>query len=225
MVLLESCAFTHLPRTGGTFLHAMVEDKILQFNDHEFHSSLTLELRMHGMPLYGFVRDPVTWYESWYSLFLNGSEVYPAANQDPTILSIGTDKTIDEIVYNLCNPTAELKHNAYKMAIVSYGGRLSFNMLELLRRWQDNDLSFYENMCEAYLTDCTEVGRFEALPSDLVRMLRSCGQLTDAEEQRILAARPINFAERTGRTKLSPDTITMIKEVEAPMRLKYGYMK
>lgn len=223
MILLQSCAFSHLPRTGGTYVHAMVEDKILGFCDHAFHNSLTLDLRLRGIPVYGFVRDPLTWYESWYSLFINGSEVYPAANQDPTILAIGTDKTVDEVVQALCTPSSALKKAAYKMGMLSYGGRLSKNMLELLRLWQENDLSFYANMCQAYFSTCTEVGRFEDIKAELTRMLSACGQLTAEQERKIALSTPINYAARTASTVLSEETIAIIERAEAPLRKKYGY--
>lgn len=225
MVLLEQCAFAHVPRTGGTFLRTMLEPKMVGYYDHGVHSSLTLDLRMRGVPVFGFVRDPVTWYESWYALCVNGSDVFPAATQDPTILAIGTDKTIDEVVHALCNPTQKLKEEAMKMAIWAYGGRLSYVMLDLLQRWLHSDVSFYENICNAYIHECTHVGKFEAMPETLVQMLKSVGACTDSDEQRILTNSPINHATRKPENAVSAETAAFIRKMDARLCTAYGYAK
>lgn len=223
MILLKTCAFTHLPRTGGTFVRTMLEPEVVGFSDHGFHKSLALDLKLRGVPVYGFMRDPVTWYESWYSLCVNGSEVFPAATQDPTILAIGTDKTVDEIVTALCKPTKALKKAAFKMAVLSHGGRLSVEMVELIRRWQDNDVSFYENMCTAFFSQGTRVGKFENLPKELINMLDEAGELTPEMAHRIENTSRINHASRDSTCTLDPATVNIIQTADYTLRTKYGY--
>jgi len=202
-----------MPRTAGTFLRTVLEDKVIGFSDHGFSINMINELRLKNKPIFGFNRDPVDWYQSWYSLIKNGSEVFPTNSQDPTLMSLGTDKNIDEVIQSLVLPTEELKRKAFQVAILARGGRLEIVMLKILKRWLESDgLSFYQNMQNCYLSNCNEVGKYENLRDDIFKMLSQSNSMDAVLEAKIYNTPVINHAKRES---VSKDTVTLIKKVES----------
>lgn len=222
MFFLDNSAFVHVPRTGGTFVRTMVEDHIIAFSDHSFDEAKKKEARYSGKTIFGFIRHPSTWYESWLSIALNGTELVHPAKLDPTIISLGYDKPVEYIIEQLCNPTQIVKDNAYRMALEGQGGRLQIVMLKILKKWRETDnVTFYENMCNCYLTGCDYVGKYENIKDELIYMISSTNQLSDQINQKIINTDRLNYSPRSKETKFNVKTIDMINYYESRLIDKY----
>jgi len=222
MICLKNSAFVHLPRTGGTFVRTMVEDHVTAFSDHSVDLAMRKEARYSGKVIFGFIRHPSTWYESWLSIAFNGTELVHPAKLDPTLISLGHNKSVDYIIEKLCNPTQLIKDNAYKVALEGQGGRLQNVMLKLLKRWRETDnVTFYENMCDCFLSECDYVGKYENLKEELIFMLDSTKELTDQIEQKIINADRLNYGIRNSNSELLINTIDMINHYESRLIHKY----
>lgn len=204
MFHLKNSAFVHLPRSGGTFVRTVVEDQITAFSDHSFDLALIKEAKYTGKKVFGFVRHPISWYESWLSIAQNGTEIVHPAKLDPTLISLGTNTRLEDIIDQLCNPSQKVKDNAFKTALEGQGGRLKIIMLKILNRWRKTEnVSFYENICNCYLDHCDYVGKYENIKQELIFMLSSSNDLTEQTKEKIINSGKINFSERTENTILS----------------------
>jgi hypothetical protein len=66
VLVTREFVFVHVPKTGGSFMRAAIEQAVPaeDLGDHVPYSKLPAEYR--HLPAIGFIRDPLAWYVSWF---------------------------------------------------------------------------------------------------------------------------------------------------------------
>jgi hypothetical protein len=67
MLVTKDFVFVHVPKTGGTFLNNLVKEHADVEWEGQFHATYdTLPADYRHLPAIAFVRNPFTWYPSWW---------------------------------------------------------------------------------------------------------------------------------------------------------------
>jgi hypothetical protein len=189
MVVASKLVFVHVPRTGGSFISAVLRDhlgldaKAPRFPTHASYEELPVEFR--DRPGFCVVRNPWDWYVSWYH---HGMKRGPRlARLDPahpkgalwqTAFS-GGRCTFKETVTRACE------------------GRLEHAFAKSARR-RDTDL-YSEHVrilvARAIKRGQLEVGRFEDLVPFFLGFLDRRGLLTESLRNAVEQSPPTNAAE------------------------------
>jgi hypothetical protein len=183
MIVTPRFVFLHLHKSGGTF----VNEFLFKFVPDALHVGYHLPRSMipaeyAGLPVLGLVRNPWSYYVSWYTFQLKR----PHPNFLFRILSDEGQLNFDATLRNMLNLGAgslrlDLLTRALPPAYGNQGLNLPGFALEPIRSTQ---LGFYSYLYR-YLYDGagspTVVGRMESLREDLSRMLEKVSQPVTAD--------------------------------------------
>jgi hypothetical protein len=189
MLVASDLVFVHGPRTGGSFIRAVLRDHLEldprapRFATHASYDELPVEFR--DRPGLCVVRNPWDWYVSWYHHVINrGPRLASLDPGDPkwanwqTVFR-GGRSSFKEAVTALCE------------------GRLEHPFAETIRR-RDADLytEYVRTLAgRAIKRGRLEAGRFEELIPFLVDFLRRRGELTESIRAVIEQSPPTNATE------------------------------
>ncbi len=190
MIVTPRCVFLHLHKSGGTF----VNECLLRFVPGARHVGYHLPRRMipaeHArLPVLGFVRNPWSYYVSWYAFQLER----PNPNFLFRILSDDGRLDFDTTLRNMLDLGAgSVRLDMLLRALPSAYSNQGLNLPNFaLAPIRDTRLGFYTYLYR-YLyqggagADPVIVGRMEELREDLQPMLESVGETVTDEMARFI---------------------------------------
>ena len=209
-----------MPKTGGTWVGSMLGDKAINRGHKLLNGS-------EDVTAFGFIREPISWYLSWYNFVKNGSGVYRTPGSTPMAsFIVDSIATPDKVIMEMCNPSARFKMRVMRR-IRSLESDLSSSaagssQYPILCRWLNGDKSYYSNLCECFLEHCDDVGKYENLKEDFKRMLLSVDMLTDDMIKKVDSSPVINGSIYTVTAdNLSDEVLSAIKETSADIYRRY----
>ena len=141
-IILPKSVFVHIPKTGGTWVHAVLNKMDLIQNVVQIHATPNKFRKLIGDRLYfTFVRNPVTWYQSrWSGLYARNHHPVKLKNQ-PGFEFINDDEL-----------------NNFKLWADNVLERTSLTLI-------------YKNYLGENLDGCDFIGKTENLSNDLIEIL------------------------------------------------------
>jgi len=198
VILARDFVFLHFPRSGGTFVrhalahHAPAEWRVEQLFEHvgpdripESHA---------GLPRFGFIRNPYSWYVSWYhySRKHGGIEFFER-------ITGGQDLSFDETL-----------RRCFEVPLVQREGPGGCTFVA--RKMFGRDFAGIE------------IGRYEDLARDLLRILRAYTAVPDDLAQYIEADQPVyGVAHDHPATYYDDDLRRLVREKDAELFDRFGY--
>lgn len=192
MIVTPRCVFLHLHKSGGTFVNAGLMRHVpgaQQIGYHLPRSSLPLQFA--SLPMLGLVRNPWSYYVSWYSF----QRSRPRPNALFQIMSDGGRLDFNATARNLLSlgRDAALLDRVIASLPTAYsnqGLNLPGFALEPIR---DSGMGFYSFLYRHLYgpdLDAVRVGRMEQLRVELPRMLEEVGQAIGASLREYIEAAP-----------------------------------
>ena len=221
VILKNGAIFLHVPKTGGTWIHRTLKSMdLVRGNTATKHADIDRVFTPTGNTpgrifrfyarwmtgaypgrqpfIFAFVRNPLTWYESWFKyMSRTGLQWGPAGDANDL---------------NHWHPCAGLNGL----------GDTDFN--QFVRNVIREQPGFVTQMYGGYTRSPVRfVGRMENLRDDLVRVLLEMGLAFD--EQAIREAPPINTAFESQNTiQWEPELREQVTRLEYAGMLRYGYL-
>lgn len=199
MIVTNQFVFIHLHKSGGTFVLSFLqqfESSAKMIGYHLPYSELPAEY--HRLPVLGSVRNPWSYYVSWYS-FQASME-----NPNPLFRIVSDDRQLDfnATVANLVNLSeSPARLDALQQALPDHfrprGINLTRACIEPLR---DDDIGFYSFMYERIYAGAKEprIVGMEGLREDLLDAMPACGRELSREERQFIEQQPPTNTTRHG---------------------------
>jgi hypothetical protein len=219
--------FLHLHKSGGTFVNECLLRCVPQARMVHYHWPRSLvPPELSHLPALGLVRNPWSYYVSWYS--------FQAANSRPNalfqVLSDGGRLNFESTIRNMLNlgsDSGDLDRlvRALPQEYTNRGLNLPGFALAPIR---GSGLGFYSYLYE-YMYDTRRgdlhVGHMENLREDLLSMLRVIGQPIDADMDAFLRAeRPRNVSRHVEYGKYYGEGLRdLVAERDAAVIARHGY--
>ena len=227
MIVTERFVFLHLHKSGGTF----VNECLLRFLPgarrigYHFPRSL-IPAEAAGLPVFGLVRSPWSYYVSWFS--------FQSARREPNalfrLLSDGGRLDFGRTLRNMLELGSSPVHlepllQALPLAYGDRGINLPGFALAPIR---DSGLGFYAYLYQyMFGSDGSSltIGRMETLRQELPRMLTSVGQsLPPAMLQYIEQAEPRNAVKHGHYVDYYDRELRdLVAERDAPIIARHGF--
>jgi hypothetical protein len=227
MITTDRFVFLHLHKSGGTF----VNECLLRFLPDARHVGYHLPRSMippvaAQLPVLGFVRNPWSYYVSWYTFQLER----PNPNFLFRILSDDGQLDFENTVRNMLNLGAgsirlEMLMRALPQKYSNQGLNLPGFALAPIR---DTRLGFYTYLYR-YLYGGpgkpVVVGRLEELRDELLPMLASVGQpVSDEMRSFVETESPRNTSNHTAYAEYYSDALRdLVAERDAEVIVRHGY--
>ena len=196
MIATPRFVFVHLHKSGGTF----VNDCLLryvpgarQLGYHLPRSALPTELS--HLPVLGFVRNPWSYYVSWFSF----QQSLPRQNALFNVLSASGTLSFAHTIRNMLDlaANADLRNQVVAALPAAYSNR-GLNLPGFaLQPIADSGLGFYSYLYKYMYGEAAglHIGRMESLRTELPRLLAATGYtLSDEMQRHITTAAPSNAA-------------------------------
>ena len=184
MITCQNATFIHVPKCGGTYLRTILDGK------YSLHEECALPSIYNAGPMIGFVRNPYTWYVSWYNFKNTGSDIYKSND----IYKMCNRGPMDFETYldNLVNPTIEFKKRYYS---VLQTFDVIASLYQVAATWIKSDKPFYEHLYDSYLVG-HEIHKNETMTQDLPSILSKIGMYTPDVENKIKTTDFINTSKK-----------------------------
>jgi hypothetical protein len=227
MITTERFVFLHLHKSGGTFIN----ECLLRFLPEARHIGYHLPRTMTPpeaahLPVLGFVRNPWSYYVSWYSF----QSERPNPNFLFRILSDDGRLDFENTLRNMLGLGAgsirlDMVLRALPSAYSNQGLNLPHFALAPIR---DTRLGFYAYLYRYLYTGAGEpvtVGRLEELRDEFLPMLASVGQPVGEEMRRYVEKEgPRNISIHTEYTEYYSDALRdLVAERDAEVIARHGY--
>jgi len=227
MITTDRFVFLHLHKSGGTF----VNECLLRFLPDARHIGYHLPRSMipaelARLPVLGFVRNPWSYYVSWYSFQLER----PHPNFLFRILSDEGQLDFEHTLRNMLNLGAgsirlDLVIPSLPKSYSNQGLNLPGFALAPIR---DTRLGFYTYLYRYLYTGAGPpviVGRLEELRDEFLPMLESLGQPVSAEMRRYVEDEaPRNTSTHTAYADYYSDTLRdLVAQRDAEVIARHGY--
>ena len=227
MITTDRFVFLHLHKSGGTF----VNECLLRFLPDARHIGYHLPRSMIPaelvrLPVLGFVRNPWSYYVSWYSFQLER----PHPNFLFRILSDEGQLDFEHTLRNMLNLGAgsirlDLVIPSLPKSYSNQGLNLPGFALAPIR---DTRLGFYTYLYRYLYTGAGPpviVGRLEELRDEFLPMLESLGQPVSAEMRRYVEDEaPRNTSTHTAYADYYSDTLRdLVAQRDAEVIARHGY--
>jgi len=227
MITTDRFVFLHLHKSGGTFVNECLLRFLPDARQIGYHLPRSLvPPQAAGLPVLGFVRNPWSYYVSWYSFQLER----PHPNFLFRILSEEGRLGFEETVRNMLNLGAgsvrlELLLRALPAQYSNQGLNLPRFALAPIR---DTRLGFYTYLYRYLYAGGGKpavVGRLEVLRDELIPMLESVGQPVSAEMRRYVENEaPTNTSTHKAYAEYySPALRDLVAERDAEIIARHGY--
>ena len=227
MIATSSFVFLHLHKSGGTFVNECLLRFVPGARQVGYHLPRHLTPpESAALPVFGLVRNPWSYYVSWYS--------FQAARDEPNALyrvlseerRLGFKGTVRNLL-DLGTSPARLARvvDALPAAYGNRGINLPGFALAPIR---GSGLGFYSYLYRYMFGEddlSVTVGRMESLRQDLPRMLESAGQPVTADMRDFIeTAPPRNAASHPRYTELYDDELRkLVAERDAPLMTRHGF--
>jgi hypothetical protein len=227
MITTDRFVFLHLHKSGGTF----VNECLLRFLPDARHIGYHLPRSLvppqaAGLPVLGFVRNPWSYYVSWYSFQLER----PHPNFLFRILSEEGRLGFEETVRNMLNLGAgSLRLDLLLRALPAQYSNQGLNLPRFaLAPIRDTRLGFYSFLYRYLYAGGSKpvvVGRLEVLRDELIPMLESVGQPVSAEMRRYVEHEaPTNTSTHAAYAEYyGPALRDLVAERDAEIIARHGY--
>lgn len=227
MITTERFVFLHLHKSGGTFIN----ECLLRFLPDARHIGYHLPRSMipptaAQLPVLGFVRNPWSYYVSWYTFQLER----PHPNFLFRILSDDGRLDFESTVHNILDLGAgsirlEMLMRSLPKSYSNQGLNLPGFALAPIR---DSRLGFYTYLYRYLYAGPGKpvvVGRLEVLRDELLPMLASVGQPVNEEMRSFVETEsPRNTSSHTAYTEYYSDALRdLVAERDAEVIVRHGY--
>ena len=227
MIVTPRFVFLHLHKSGGTF----VNECLMKFVPDARHMGYHLPRSMippeqAALPVLGFVRNPWSFYVSWYSFQLK------RPNPNFLFRIISDDGRLDfaDTLRNLLDLGAgSIRLDLVLRALPDSYSNQGLNLPRFaLAPIRDTQLGFYTNLYR-YLYAGGErpvtVGRLEELRDDLIPMLERVSQPVSDEMRRYIETEsPRNTSDHIGYTDYYDETLRdLVARRDAEVVHRHGY--
>lgn len=226
MIVTDQFVFIHLHKSGGTFVLSFLqqfESSAQMIGYHLPYSELPKEY--HRLPVLGSVRNPWSYYVSWYS-FQAAME-----NPNPLFRIVSDDRQLDfnATITNLVNLSeSAARLDALQQTLPDHfrprGLNLTRACIEPLR---NEDIGFYSFMYERMYTGAKEprIVAMESLREDLLDALPACGRELSREEQQFIEQQPPTNTTRHGphQDYYSDELRKLIADKDRAVIERFGY--
>jgi len=180
--------YLHIPKTAGMWVKSVLEP-------------ITEYSSLHNIPpaqpdrshVYTFVRNPWSWYVSFYQFHTKGSETFNLSFS-PIGNAIVRGNSFEEFIYSATNPTIKDKRkilNYVKLDVLAHKIEAAW-LNDVFTSWLDSDDGLYQHFCNVYCRYATRIGTFENIRNDLLDMVTESGELTPELQDRIINSPPVN---------------------------------
>ena len=227
MIVTSRFVFLHLHKSGGTF----VNECLIKFLPDARHVGYHLPRKMTPaesahLPVLGFVRNPWSYYVSWYFFQLER----PNPNFLFRILSDDGGLDFNATVRNMLNLGAgsvrlDLLMRALPKTYSNQGLNLPAPELEPMR---NTGMGFYTYLYRYLYSGGGKpvvVGRLETLREELLPMLSSVGQpVSEAMQRYVEDEAPRNSSQHTAYADYYlPEIRDLVAERDAEVIARHGY--
>ena len=227
MIVTDRFVFLHLHKSGGTF----VNQCLLRFLPDARHIGYHLPRTMTPaaaahLPVLGFVRNPWSYYVSWYTFQLKR----PNPNFLFRILSDEGRLGFEHTIRNMLNLGAgSLRLDMVKRSLPQTYSNQGLNLpgfaLEPIR---NSRLGLYTYLYRYLYTGAGSpvvVGRLEELRDELLPMLETVGQPLSSEMRSYIADEsPANTSEHLAYTEYYSDALRdLVAERDDEVICRHGY--
>jgi len=207
VILTRHWVFVHMPKTGGSFVrkicrdHAPAQWQMSELHEHVMASDTPASHR--HLPKFGFARNPLTWYVSWYHYFQKHPNLFFGE------MSGDGNRPFDETLRTL------FAHPVVQGTVE--GGIPGGPLTQYLQRFFGPGLSL------------AQVFKVETLRADLLAFLRSHNgddgqELPEPLETAICSQPTVNPSEHAPwRRYYDADLEAMVREREQPIFDHFGY--
>jgi len=173
VILTRDFVFVHIPKTGGNFVRAVLEDHApadWQVERCEDHATWRDVPASHAeLPKLAFVRNPFAWYVSWFH--------YQQKTRDPFFLEISDDGRLGFL---------DTMRRVYGTPWPGAAGRGQVSGDHSLPLGEGPFLQMLWDMLGPGLEGC-RVGKMEILRDDLLRLLAELTTVPAALESAVLS--------------------------------------
>lgn len=184
MIITKNAVYLHVPKTAGIWMREVLKPVAIEERAHAIPDREILKKYKH---IFGFVRNPWSWYVSLYSYITKGSNIHnPTFPVDPLFVAFGHTPTFEEFVTTLVEPPNIYKKKLYVLAQMSdlkISSMENFNpsnkIKDMITPWMTKDIGYYELVLENFLSNATKIGQYENIKSDLLDMLIASNDITE----------------------------------------------
>lgn len=218
MLLLPNLCIKHIPKCGGTWVRHCLQDSNITFIHRENSLDPTT------LPVYGFIRNPWSWYVSWYNFCHYGSNIMTGEVFDLFKIAENGRITFDTFIRNLCTTNMTYRYKLIKAS--NYFGKNSMEVvhLQLVSRWLNTDKSFLEFLYDEYLSNAVFVGRLESIKPDLINILNNNNLITKSLEEKIYSMPTINIGKKINyKDYYTKDTRMLVQHTHQNIICRHKY--
>jgi hypothetical protein len=227
MITTDRFVFLHLHKSGGTFVNECLLRFLPDARQIGYHLPRSLvPPEAAALPVLGFVRNPWSYYVSWYSF----QEARPKPNFLFRILSEDGRLGFEETVRNMLNLGAgSLRLDLLLRALPGQYSNQGLNLPRFaLAPIRDTRLGFYTFLYRyLYAGGSTPVvvGRLELLRDELIPMLESVGQPVGTDmRQYVEHEAPANTSSHAAYAEYYGAALReLVAERDAEIIARHGY--
>jgi hypothetical protein len=200
MILTNDFVFIHLPKTGGTFVRRTLERfapsswETQYFEGHPTVEDIPASHR--GLPVIGMIRNPWSFYVSWYSFLCAKVKDYEYFNT----VSGGGKLSFQETIRNVMNsePVKSSGWGGYTYLV---------------------DFTYREKLRSVHYV------RFESLREEFVKALDDVTVLPDDLRKALLESPAINASSHNSpATYYDDELVALIRDRDRPAFEMFGYL-
>jgi hypothetical protein len=225
MIAAGRFVFLHLHKSGGTFVNECLLRFVPGARQIGYHLPRALiPPEFAALPVLGLVRNPWSYYVSWFSFQSARSEpnaLYRQLSEEGRRDFGGTLRNL------LALGTSSGRLDRLIDALPRAYGRQGINLPGFaLAPIRGSGLGFYSYLYQYMFGDHPRaVGRMESLREELPRMLEAVGQSVSPEMRAFIdTAQPRNAAPHPPYTEFYDDGLrAMVAERDAPVIARHGY--
>ena len=227
MITTNRLVFLHLHKSGGTFVNECLLRFVPEARQIGYHLPRRLiPTEAGGLPVVGFVRNPWSYYVSWYS--------FQRQQGNPNflyrILSDDGERNFDATIRNMMDLGAgsirlDLILRALPTSYSNQGLNLPAFALAPIRNTQLGFYSYLYRYLYGGNGDPVRLGRMEQLRDELPALLQSVGETPSVEmNEFIVAAAPRNISRHVDYCHYYSDSLRdLVAERDAEVIARHGY--
>ena len=228
MIVTDNFVFVHLPRSGGTFVSAVIRKFFPAAREIGYHlPRVALPAEYSHLPVLGTVRNPWAFYLSWYHHHHSDKRYLPL------FCSLSENRRLDfvETTRNALN----LGVNYDKLDYLIQGLPEDFNYQErhvsnltrdVMRKFRGSGLGLYTFRFNQLFGPADDVFfcRVETLRSDLVAFFERIGAASDALRSYVHNLDKKNTSEHLHySTYYTPELAELVSIRDRPLIERFGY--
>tara|TARA_R110002072_G_scaffold46591_13_gene129337 strand:+ start:70341 stop:70955 length:615 start_codon:yes stop_codon:yes gene_type:complete len=197
MFLTKHFVFVHIPKTGGNFVHRILQDhapadwELKIFDVHATYAEIP-ESHRH-LPRLAFARNPFSWHVSWFH--------FQQQERDAFYMAISDNGTLG---------FKDAMRRAYtgNGVLANSSGALTQTLFEMLGEGLEG----------------AKVGKIESMREELLRMFGECTEVPTKMVEAIQQVPPQNTSTHAHySTYYDPELRDLVRQKDAPVFDYFGY--